>query len=179
MDHVHLVALYAICSFFMFYDSSEYFALFCFLCTNIIFFLTISTISSFTIIVTPFLPRLPIVNFILSIAALLIFANATLFNTLYRLHQRSFSRSEKVKWNDHSNYALKKKCKIMMIIGVVLLHILIYARNLRNNVQVLILAFLLVNNLYNCILTLKLYSNTKVETTSDLNFPEKNAFLWK
>ena len=178
IDHLYLPCLYAICTIFLFIDSSEYLALFCFLWLNFILLFHILTMNSFNIIILPFLQPVSLIIFLLLGWTFIIVANAILFSAINVVNQRSFIHGQKILW-DKNNYTLKRDCKAGIIASVAILHVLLYSRNLRNNLQILLLAILLGTIVNNCILAEQLSRNLKVATTTNFDFLEKNMFIWK
>jgi hypothetical protein len=178
IDQVYLPCLYVICFVFMFYDSSECFALFFLLCVNFILLFHVVTVQSYDIIIAPFLRPVSVIIFILVTWILLVVGNGTLFRTVYIVHQRSSRPDERAQWSQ-IDHLLKRDCKVGMMASVVLLYTLLYARKIRNNIQILAIALSICISIHNCSLAEKLSRNVKVETTSDINFLEKNMFFWR
>lgn len=167
---VYLLCLYALSFVFMFYENSELYALFCSLCFHFVLLFEVMLVENFTVLVAPFLPRQSVFWFLIVNWVLLVVANGSLFRTMYRRRE---------KWTDAATNAMKRKYKMALVASVVVLHALLLARNMRNNLQVLLLAMLIGINLYSCILTSTISRNMKVNTMFDKDFLETNMFAWK
>jgi divalent metal cation (Fe/Co/Zn/Cd) transporter len=167
---VYLLCLYALSFVFMFYANSELYALFCSLCFHFVLLFELLLVENFTVLVAPFLPKQSVFWFLILNWVLLVVANGSLFRTMYRRRE---------KWTDAATNAMKQKYKMALVASVAILHALLLARNMRNNLQVLLLAMLIGINLYSCVLTSIISRNMKVETTFDQDFLETNMFYWK
>lgn len=167
---VYLLFLYALSFVFMFYANSELYALFCSLCFHFVLLFELLLVKNFTVLVAPFLPKQSVFWFLIVNWVLLVVANGSLFRTMYRRRE---------KWTDAATNAMKQKYKVTLVANVAILHTLLLARNMRNNLQVLLLAMLIGLNIYGCILTSIVSRNMKVVTTFDKDFLETNMFYWK
>lgn len=166
----YLLCLYALSFVFVFYEKSELYALFCSLCFHFVLLFELLHVENFTVLVAPFLPKQSVFWFLLGNWVLLVVANGSLFRTMYRRRE---------KWTDAATNARKQNYKVALVASVAIMHALLLARNMRNNLQVLLLAMLFGLNLYSCILTSIISRNMKIETTFDQDFLETNMFYWK